>query len=144
MGDEMNNKKKWTKWIMVALLAALASLATVGLVLADHFPPAVRGSMSSLASFEQYQAALDHAESASQAAFAASSSSANFLPYPDEFDRSALDRRGVMITSVSLDSAIYVPYLDEYDRMDLHWATAQAESDSDSMTRWEQYLMYAK
>lgn len=146
----MNNKKKWTKLMMVVSLAVLASLATAGLVLADHFPPAVSGSMSSRTSFEQYQAALDHAESASQTAFAASSAriaagnSANFLPYPDAFDRSELDRQDVMVTVVTRESTNLVPYLDEYDRMELHWLAAQAKSGDDSLTCWQQYLRFAK
>ena len=145
----MNIKKKWTKLSVVALLVAVASFTTAGLVFADHFPPVASGSMSSLTAYQQYQAALDHAESSYQAAFAAlparaaSSSSASFLPYPDEFDRSELDRRDVIITTVSRASASYLPYLDEFDRMELHWQAVQAQSD-DSLTRWHQYLMFAK
>jgi hypothetical protein len=146
----MNNEKKWTKLIMVALLVALASFSTAGLVFADHFPPVtVVGSMSSLSSFQQYQAALDHSERAYQAAFAAlparviASSSASLLPYPDELDRSELDRRDTVITKVS-GAASYIPYADEFDRMELHGLAAQSKAGDDSRARWEQYLKFAE
>ena len=143
----MNNKKKLTKSISVALLVALASFVSSGIVLANHFPPVGSVSEVSVTAFEQYQAAIDHAESAYPSALASSTtvvlrSSASFAPYPDEFDRSELDRRGVAITTVNR-SENYVPYLDEFDRAELHWFAAKSQDD-DGLLRWEQYLLFAR
>jgi hypothetical protein len=146
MGEEMNNKKKWTKSIMIALLVALASLATTGLVLADHYPPVGSVSRDSLTSFGQYQAAIEHMEEDRIATLTAARTKVvdlagvRFVPYLDEFDQTSLDRSNVTI--ISLDS--FESYPDEFDRIELHWLAAKAQAEDDSVLRWEQYLMFAK
>ena len=137
----MNNKKKWTKSISVALLVALASVATTGLVLADHGTPVEGVAVSSLTSFDQYQAAIDHMESDLESATAAlltkEATRGSFVPYLDEFDQTELDRKNVVITSLTS----FAPYPDEFDRMELH---EQVSDSDDSVKRWEQYLRHAK
>jgi hypothetical protein len=68
MGDEMNNKRNLNKSVTVILLVALASLATTGLVLADHIGTVEGAPVTSQTFFNQYQAAIEHAEEDADAA----------------------------------------------------------------------------
>ena len=69
----METKQNWRKWVRITLLVALTiTFVTIGLALADRGNPSLSTDGDSLARFEQYQAAIESAEQAQDAAIAPS------------------------------------------------------------------------
>jgi len=152
----MNTKRNWTKSISVAVLVALAAFATTGLVLADHGKPLSGVAESSLTSFNQYQAAIDHMEEDQAAALTrVSTSKVNSADVFEQYNEALAQserERNISIFRLSVSAVSSADVFEQYSE-----AIKQAELDKnasleisktsdvdDGMLFWEQYFKYAK